>query len=50
MAEKYDLEAMIKEIEQDESGGAAGSSQKLSQEEIRKLLARKMAEKKGISP
>ena len=45
MLEKYDLEAMLKEIEKDETAGT-GAAKKLSQDDIKKMIAKKMAGKK----
>jgi len=46
MPEKYNLEEMLKEIEKDESTSTTGTVQKLSQDDIKKMLAKKLAGKK----
>jgi hypothetical protein len=46
MAEKYDLNRMLKEIREDERLNSPGKK-KVSQDEIKGLVARKRRERKG---
>ena len=46
MFEKYDLKKMLAEIEEDEGIGSDSEEAKVSQDEIKKLLAQKRKDKK----